>query len=212
VLYYNGFTQEEVKGPDGLLKLGIEKSKPIVTTAILLDARKHLNGGQPLEAGQLITTEDIEFMLHKQKLRGLLPGDVLFIYTGWSELWQDDNPNPFQTQYYSAGPGLSYDAALYLQEKFIVLVGLDNPFTDPVNEGFLQGQAPPPVGTPPGLPFAIHHNNLTQAGIHQIQNLDLKKLAQDRVYLSAVFISPLPIRGGAGSPVAPIAIGAPWFF
>ncbi|KAB2839894.1 cyclase family protein, partial [bacterium] len=31
VLYYNGFTQEEVKGPDGLLKLGIEKSKPIVT-------------------------------------------------------------------------------------------------------------------------------------------------------------------------------------
>ncbi|HKY62075.1 MAG TPA: cyclase family protein [bacterium] len=210
VLYYNGFTQDEVKGPDGLLKLGIDKSKPIVTTAILLDARKHLNAGQPLEAGQLITTEDIEYMLHKQHLRGLLPGDVLFIYTGWSELWQDDNTNPFQTEYYSAGPGLSYDAALYLQQKFIVLVGLDNPFTDPVNEGFLQGQAPPPEGTPPGLPFAIHHNNLTQAGIHQIQNLDLKKLAQDKVYLSAVFISPLPIRGGAGSPVAPVAIGAPW--
>jgi kynurenine formamidase len=212
VFYYNGFTQDEVKGPDGLLKLGIDKAKPIVTTALLLNARKHLNGGLPMEAGQLITAEDIKFMIRKQKLPPLLPGDVLFIYTGWSELWQDENANPFFTEYYSAGPGLSYDAALYLQDKVVVLVGLDNPFTDPVNEGFLQGQAPPPAGTPPGLPFAIHHNNLTQAGIYQIQNLDLEAMAQNRVYLSAVFISPLPIRGGAGSPVAPVAIGAPWPF
>lgn len=212
VLYYNGFTQEEVKGPDGLLKLGIEKSKPIVTTAILLDAQKHLNGGVPMSAGQLITADDIDYMIAQQRLRPLLPGDVLFIYTGWSELWEDDNANPFQTQYYSAGPGLSYDAALYLEEKVVTLVGLDNPFTDPVNQGFLQGQAPPPAGTPPGLPFAVHHNNLTQAGIYQIQNVNLRELAQNRVYLSAVFISPLPIRGGSGSPVAPIAVGAPWPF
>jgi hypothetical protein len=32
-----------------------------------------------------------------------------------------------------------------------VLVALDN---DPLADGFLQGKAPPPEGTPPGLPFA----------------------------------------------------------
>lgn len=212
IYYYNGFTQDEVKGPDGLLKLGIEKSKPIVTTALLLDARKYLNGGQAMGAGQLITADDIEYMRRKQRLPPILPGDVIFIYTGWSDHWQDDNADPLQTEYYSAGPGLSYDAALFLQQKKIVLVGLDNPFTDPVNEGFLQGMAGPPLGAPDGLPFSVHHNNLTQAGIYQIQNLNLKKLAQDRIYLSAVFISPLPIRGASGSPVAPIAIGAPWLF
>ncbi|WP_152622659.1 hypothetical protein [Archangium violaceum] len=39
----------------------------------------------------------------------------------------------------------------------IVAVGLDAPFVDPVNPGQLQGQAPPPAGTPPGLPFHAHH-------------------------------------------------------
>ncbi len=212
VYYYNGYTQDEVVGPNGLMKLGLDKVQPIVTTAILLDARKHLNGGEPMTAGQLITADDIQYMIQQQHLRPILPGDVVFIYTGWSEKWQEDNANPFFTEYYFAGPGLSYDAALYLEDKTIVLVGLDNPFTDPVNEGFLAGMAPPPVGAPPGLPFAIHHNNLTQAGIHQIQNLDLKEMAQNKVYLSAVFIAPIPIRGGSGSPVAPIAVGAPWPF
>jgi hypothetical protein len=37
---------------------------------------------------------------------------------------------------------------------------LDNPFTDTVADGFLQGNVPP--GAPEGLPFAIHHPNLTQ--------------------------------------------------
>ena len=59
-----------------------------------------------------------------------------------------------------------------------MLVALDNPFTDPVPEGMLQGKAPPPAGVPDGLPFAIHHHNLTVAGIHNIQNANLGALAQ----------------------------------
>jgi len=89
------------------------------------------------------------------------------------------------------------------------LLALDNPFTDPVADGFLQGKAPPPAGTPDGLPFAIHHENLTQSGIYQIQNANLGALAKDKVWLSCTMILPLRAQGDAGSPVRPVAIGTP---
>lgn len=210
--YYGGYSQEEVKPtPDSPLQhLGIEKAPPIVTSAILLDARTYMGGGDRLAGGERITADDIEGMIQAQGLgwRGLLPGDVLYIYTGWEDLWQD--PDVLE-EYYVQGPGLSVDAALLLQEKAIVLIAIDNPFTDPVKEGQFEGQVPPPPDTPPGLPFFVHHHDLTQAGIHQIQNAHLEEMAADGVWRSCTIILPLRERGGAGSPVRPIAIGAPSF-
>jgi len=210
ISYYGGYTQADVKPtPDSpLLRLGIENAPPIVTSAVLLDARTYLGNGDRLAAGQRITAQDIRGMLQAQGLdrRGLLPGDVLYIYTGWEDLWQDPD---VLGEYYTKGPGLSVDAALLLEQEAIVLVALDNPFTDPVAEGQLQGQAPPPPDTPPGLPFFVHHHNLTQAGIHQIQNAHLEELAADEVWTSCTMILPLLERGGSGSPVRPVAFGAP---
>ena len=100
------------------------------------------------------------------------------------------------------GPGLSVDAQEYLAARTVVLVALDNPFTDPV-------PTPPPPETLPDLPFVVHYNNLTTHGIHQIQNLVLDQMARDRVSLSCTIVLPLRIRGGAGSTVRPIAVGAP---
>ncbi|HNP35244.1 MAG TPA: cyclase family protein [Woeseiaceae bacterium] len=204
--YYGGYKQSDVKpSPDSpLQKLGIENAPPIVTSAILLDARTYLGGGSALAPGQRITKQDIEDMMKAQGLaeRGLLPGDVLYIYTGWSDIWDSD-------EYYTKGPGLSYDAALYLAEKNIVLVALDNPFTDPVNEGQLAGKADAPEGTPEGLPFAIHHQNLANSGIYQIQNMKLDELAKDKVWTSCTMILPLRSKGNSGSPIRPVAIGRP---
>jgi kynurenine formamidase len=208
--YYNGFTQSQVKpAPDSpLLRLGMDKVPPIVTSAVLLDAKAHLGGGAPMKPGQLVTAGDIEAMLTRQGLqgRGLLPGDVLYIYTGWGENWKDPD---IEKRYYTMGPGLSYDGAKYIEQKAVVLVALDNPFTDPVNEGQLRGAAPPASGTPPGFPFAIHHHNLTQSGIYQIQNANLGELAKDGVWISCTMILPLRTKGGAGSPVRPVAFGEP---
>jgi len=207
--YYGGFTQAEVKPtPESpLLKLGIEKVPPIVTSAVLLDARTFLGNGNRLADGQLITAAHIQGMLAAQGLaaRGILPGDVVYIYTGWEDLWQD--PDLLQ-EYYTKGPGLALDAAQLLEQKAVVLVALDNPFTDPVKAGQLAG-GPPPAGTPPGLPFAIHHHNLSVAGIHQIQTAHLDELAADAGWTSCTIILPLLERGGSGSPVRPIAYGAP---
>ena len=70
-------------------------------------------------------------------------------------------------------------------------------------------KAAPPAGAPEGLPFAIHHTNLTQSGIYQIQNANLGALAKDKVWLSCTIILPLRAQGNSGSPVRPVAIGAP---
>ena len=59
-------------------------------------------------------------------------------------------------------PGLSVDAAKLLGRMRIVAIGLDTPFIDPVADGMLQGKAPPAPGTPPGLPFSMHHHMLTR--------------------------------------------------
>ena len=209
-MYYGGYTQSQVKPtPDSpLLKLGIDKAPPIVTTAVLLDAKTHVGGGKAMQPGETVTTAHIEAMLKVQGLegRGLMPGDVLYIYTGWGDNWKDPDTEKF---YYTKGPGLSFDAAQYIAQKSVVLVALDNPFTDPVPDGMLQGKAPPATGTPPALPFAIHHQNLTQSGIHNIQNANLGAMANDKVWVSCTIILPLRTEGASGSPVRPVAIGAP---
>jgi kynurenine formamidase len=208
--YYGGHTQEEVKptADSPLQKLGIDKAPPIITSAILLDAKTAVGKGQPMKPGQLVTAKDIQAMLKAQRLasRGLQPGDVLYVYTGWGDFWKDPDTEKF---YYTKAPGLSYDAAKYLGERRIVAVGLDTPFIDPVNEGQLQGKAGPAEGTPPATPFAVHHQLITQTGIHHIENANLGELAKDKVWTSCTLILPLRERGAAGSPVRPVAIGVP---
>jgi Putative cyclase len=148
--YYGGYPQSDVKPtPDSpLRKLGIDKAPPIITSAVLLDAKAHVGRGSAMQPGQLVTAQDIDAMLKAQGLesRGLLAGDVVYIYTGWGDNWKDPDTEKF---YYTKGPGLSYDAAQYIAGKAVVLVALDNPFTDPVAEGFLEGKAAPAAGTPP---------------------------------------------------------------
>ena len=116
--YYGGFTQKDVKPtPDSpLQKLGIEKVPPIVTTAVLLDAKTHLGKGKAMEPGARVTAKDIEAMLKAQGLgkRGLQAGDVLYIYTGWGDNWKDPDTEKF---YYTKGPGLAYDAAKYIERR-----------------------------------------------------------------------------------------------
>ena len=206
-VYYGGMTPQEVKPtPDSpLLKLGIEKIPPIVTSAVLLDAKSHKKGA--MKAGELVTAADIQAMLKAQGLarRGILPGDVVYVHTGWGDLWRDPDT---EKRYYSQAPGLSYDAARYLGERRIAAIGLDTPFIDPVPEGMLQGKAGPAPGTPEGLPFAVHHHMLTQIGIHHIENAKLDELARDKVWTSCTMVLPAREKGAAGAAVRPVAIGA----
>ncbi len=208
ITYYGGLPQSEVKPtPDSpLLKLGIEKIPPLITSAVLLDAQALVGGGRAMAAGMLVTAKDIQAMLKAQGLekRGIRAGDIVYVHTGWGERWQD--PDKDKT-YYAMAPGLSYDAARYLAGRKIVAVGLDAPFIDTVPEGMLAGKAAPAAGTPPGMPFAVHHHLLTQAGMHLIENAKLDEMARDKVWLSCTIVLPLREKGAAGSAIRPIAIG-----
>jgi kynurenine formamidase len=207
-VYYGGFSQQEVKPtPDSpLLKLGIDKAPPIITSAVLLDAKAYKK--KSMDAGELVSAADIEAMLKAQGLaqRGVLPGDVVYVRTGWGDHWRDPDTEKF---YYTKAPGLSYDAAQWLAARRVVAIALDTPFVDTVAEGMLMGKGGPAPGTPPGLPFAVHHHMLAQAGIHLIENAKLDELAADRVWMSCTLVLPLREKGAAGSAVRPVAIGAP---
>jgi kynurenine formamidase len=211
--YYGGYTQSEVKpAPDSpLLKLGMDKVPPIVTSAVLLDAKAFVGGGKPMNAGELVTAKHIDGMLKAQGLarRGILPGDVVYVHTGWGDHWRDPDTDK---AYYAKAPGLSYDAARFLGDKRVVAIGLDTPFVDTVPEGMLAGKAGPAAGTPPGLPFVVHHHMLTQMGIHHIENAKLDMLARDKVWLSCTMVLPLREKGAAGSAVRPVSVGVPATF
>lgn len=209
--YYGGYKQADVKptADSPLLKLGIEKIPPLVTTAVLLDARTHVGKGKAMADGQLVTAADIEAMLKAQGLgkRGLLPGDMVWIYTGWSEHWKDPaDPN---SPYYAMAPGISVDATKLLAAKRVVAIGLDAPFIDAVPNGMLQGKAQPAPGTEPGLPFSVHHYMLSVYGIHHLENMNLAAMAADKVWTSCAMVLPSRDKGAAGAVIRPVAVGVP---
>jgi kynurenine formamidase len=208
--YYGGFKQQDIKPtPESpLLKLDISKIPPLVTTAVLLDARSFVGKGRAMGPGDLVTAAHLQGMLKAQGLgkRGILPGDMVWVHTGWSEHWKDGEEG---SRYYNMTPGLSVDAAKWLGARRVVAVGLDAPFIDAVPEGMLQGKAQPAAGTEPGLPFSIHHYLLTVFGIHHLENLNLAEMARDRVWTSCAMALPSRDQGAAGAVVRPVAIGQP---
>jgi len=206
--FFNGFKGEEVKPSNNspLLKLGIETVPPIITSAIMIDVKKYAFDGKSMGAGEFITVEDFKKSLAQSSInsRGILPGDVVLIYTGWSENYQDPDITKL---YYSMAPGISYNLAKYLASKQVVAVGLDTPFVDALSDP--NNPIDPPKGTPNNMAFPVHHYFLTQAGVHTLENFNLKKMAEDSVELSCVMILPLMVKGSSASSIRPVAIGSP---
>ncbi len=187
-------------------KLGIETVPPIVTTAVFLDVRKHIFNGKAMKAGENITIKHIERTINKSNLknRGILPGDVVLIDTGWSDNYQD--PDILKI-YYQKAPGVSYNLVKYLSEKKVVGVGLDTWGVDTFADEGEYG--PERAQNPPGIVNPAHHYFLTQSGVHTLENFNLKGLAKDNVDLSCVMILPLKTEGSAASSIRPVEIGVP---
>lgn len=204
--YFGNFKGKEVKpSPESPLKrLGIETVPPIITTAVFLDVRKHIFNGRAMKAGEYVTVEHIEKTIEKSSLRkrGILQGDVVLINTGWSDNYQDPDELGI---YYTKAPGVSYNLVKYLSNKKVVGVGLDTWGVDTfANE---EEYGPERSQNPEGIVNPAHHYFLTQAGIHTLENFNLKGLEKDNVELSCVIILPLMTEGSSASPIRPVAIG-----
>jgi len=186
-LFYNGNNRHDFAQPEGLTKLGIENVGPLVTRGILIDIAKY-KGVQQLQPTYEITTADLRGALQQQKLE-IHSGDAVLIHTGWGSLWMKDNQKYGQTC-----PGIGVEAAQFLADKEVVVVGADN-WSVEVN--------PNPDAS---LGAPVHQLLLAKNGIYLHENLNTAELARDNVHEFAYVFTPLLLKGATGSPGSPIAI------
>lgn len=109
--------------------------------------------------------------------------------TGHGKLWMVDN------QAYNSGePGIGVEAAQWLIEQKISMIGGDSWAVEVV------------PGEDPDRPFDVHQLLINRCGIYILENLDLEVLSLDRVYEFAFVFAPLLLKGATGSPGNPIAV------
>ena len=187
--YYNGFTEQEIATADGLVKLGIEHIKPIVTRGHLVDAAALK--GRMLNAGEEVTLADVRAALSRQGLRedDIQQGDAILFHTGWGQLWMKDN-----AKYSSSMPGIGLEVARWVVERGLCLTGADTAAVEVV---------PYPDST---LSNPVHTELLPKNGIFNHENLVFDALLADRKYQFLYVFVPVPIKGATGSPGCPIAI------
>jgi kynurenine formamidase len=186
-LFYNGNERSEFSQGDGLTKLGIENVGPLVTRGVLVDVAA-FKGVARLDGGYEITLADLRGALERQGTE-IRSGDVVVVHTGWGALWNVDN-----VAFGASSPGVGLEAARYLVEREVVLVGSDTWSTEVV---------PNPD---PQLAFPVHQLLIARNGIYIFENLLTEELARDRAYEFAFFFAPLKLKGASGSPANPLAI------
>jgi kynurenine formamidase len=186
-VFYNGNKLSEFGDTYGLKKLGVEHVGPIFTRGILLDVAR-AKGQRRLETGYAISPQDLQAALDLTSLE-IRPGDAVLIRTGHGQLWMTDNET------YAAGePGIGLEAAQWLSERKVSLVGSDNWALEAV------------PAENPDRPFPAHEWLLIRNGIYILENLDLETLADGKVTEFAFVFAPLRLKGATGSPGNPIAI------
>jgi arylformamidase len=106
--------------------------------------------------------------------------DTILICTGWSS-------NRFKDKYFKKNPGLSKQAAEYLTDLEINLVGIDTPNIDPASDKKFNS-----------------HKIFSTKGIPIIENLiNLDKIGRDNFIFVAL---PLKLKNCSGSPIRAIAL------
>jgi kynurenine formamidase len=118
-----------------------------------------------------------------------MPGDAIFIHTGWGTLWGKDN-----ARYGRSNPGIGVAAAEWLARQDPMLLGADT--------------APVEISPNPDreLSLPVHQIALVVNGIHLLENVKLDELAAKGIDQFAFVMQPLKIQGGTGSTVSPAAI------
>lgn len=183
---FNGYSAPEHVTSNGATRNAIHNVPSIVGRGVLLDMagfkqREHL------DAAEAITADDLDACAAAQGVE-IRAGDILLLRTGWIRVFDQD-----QEKFYASEPGLDTSTIAWLKEHDIVAVAADNHAVE------VMTQVPPD-----DLP--IHKAAIRDLGLYLVEYLNLEALAADRVYESLIVIAPLPLTGGIGSPVNPIAI------
>jgi kynurenine formamidase len=182
---YNGFDGNGIRSTSGALRCGIDKMGPIVTRGVLLDLVR-LRGG-PLDVHATIGRDEL---MRAAEAAGITPepGDAVLIRTGWQESQAARQDISFNEE-----PGIDVEAGLWLAKSGIAMIGADN----------FAIEAMP---FPPGSVFPVHQRLIRDYGIPLLEGLELQALASHGQGSFMFMASPLPVVGGTGSPLAPVAV------
>jgi kynurenine formamidase len=185
---YNGRRRTEVFTGDGLSANAITALKDgVFTSGVLLDVAAS-RGLLYLPADHVITRGELEDAEHAAGLT-VEAGDALFVHTGLTARLATGPDAPDHRA------GLGIDAVLWLRERDVALFGGDCVELLP--------------GPDPDLPLPLHQLGIGAMGLTLLDWPHLDRLLamcaqlQRRQFLLTV--APLPIVGGTGSPVNPIA-------
>src|SRR5579875_852206 len=171
---HGGHEVTTVRGDHGFTVAGMEHVPPIVTRGVVLD----IAGAQGVEAlpdGYEITTADIRCALDRADT-AIRPGDAVLVRTGKIREFYAD-PAAFQR----SQPGVGADAAIWLYEAGMAVLGTDTTGSEPV-------------------PFVdenrtTHRVMLVERGVHLIENLFLDEVANMGVVDGLFVCLPLRITG-----------------
>jgi len=186
---WNGFSYEEVTTEKGAAKNSIYNfHSGIVTRGVLMDIPR-LKGVDYLEPGTRIYPEDLEAW---EKTAGfkVSAGDALFIRTGrWARLKKVGSERD--------QAGLDASVIPWLKKRDVALLGSEHP-----------QDATPPPGDIPRL--AVHDFVLIVLGVPLFDNCSLDAVAEAAAARNRwefmLTAAPLPVPGGTGSPLNPLAV------
>ena len=190
---YNGFSVKENITPEAGCKKGSVMAwrDGIVTRDVLYDIPQ-LKGVDWIEPGTPITRADLEAWEKKAGVK-VSAGDALFVRTG---VWARRKAlGPWLRGRAEGGRSAGLDPSVipWLKQRDIAIMGSDHP----------QYVSPSP------LRGAVHDFALLYLGVHLFDNCDLEALADAAAARNRweflLTAAPLPIVGGTGSPINPIA-------
>jgi kynurenine formamidase len=188
---YNGFSKNEIT-IDGSNKLSIHNIKPgIFTRGILIDIPA-LRGVDYLTPGSPIYPDELDAWVNRASIE-IKPGDVVFFRTGrWA---MRDREGPWSVREQGAA-GLHASCGRWLRKQDMAMVGSDAAM-DVMPSGV------------DGVTHPIHVLTLNAMGIHIFDNCDLELLSKTCAKLKRweflLTAAPIPVKGGTGSPLNPIA-------
>lgn len=180
-IFYNGAPAEELRSPYGLLRLGVENVKPIITRGILIDLAG-LKGVDILPEGYEITVADVRNALAKEGLKesDIQPGDALLFNLGWWRHW----PDPKSIQ--ASAAHASAEVIEWIIARKPSMVGSDAHLDGP--------------------DFMVHGEVTMKNGIFNLEFMNFGTLQNEKVYRFLFVFTPLRLKGATGSPGRPIAI------
>jgi len=172
------------EGDFGWRAHGIETVKPILTRGVCLDIASD-RGVERLPDDVEIPLADVQAAIARRGI-AIESGDAVLIRTG--KMLHYEEPRAFE----AAQPGLSVDAAIWLYEQGMALLGADNMAVEPQ-----------PVRH---WPRNLHVEMLYRRGVHLLEWVNLEPLRTAGATTFLFVCLPLKFQGATASWVRPVAV------